>query len=815
MDSLGCGVSQIDFEKIGEAALSRARELLPEWLPGGRIVGREYVCGNLRGDPGESLKINIQTGVGADFATGETFGDLIAVYAAHEGIGQGEAAKRLAARCGLNGSNGSSHPSDSKRIDSTLRPGERPSPQIPHPQEHLDLTAPPPDAAPPDFKCHFGQATEFWTYRDADGAPLFHVARYEPKGQRKQFVPWSWSQTKPGWVLKSWPAPRPLYGLDRLTKYPSRPVLIVEGERAAEAAQRIVGQKYVVVTWSGGAASAARTQWKPVAGRKCLLWPDADSTHTYPKSHARADQTCDYLDQPGPKAMYTLADHLAGLCPEIKILDVKDMPDGFDAADAEGEGWDFEKLTLWARPRVHVYQWTSPEQELPSVVQEATHPEPIHDGPKPLAQPMVHEPELVEPERLRETPTTIVYADMEGALDPNTERFWGLWARLGIQVSKTNSPVINLDNVLKVLERHEPLRGLLWYDEFERKILTTWHSKEVREWSKFDTLELSRLLQSEIGFFKLTDDLVFKAATLHAFQNKRNELKEWLESLTHDGVPRVETFFHLYMGARLSDHHLAASKNFWVSMVARVYDPGCKVDNMVVLESGQGKFKSTALDAIGGKWFTEAHDSVTNKDFFMVLHGKLLVEISEMDAFSKAEISTIKKTITNRKDRFRPPYGAVAEDFPRQGIFAGTTNESAYLRDHTGGRRFWPVRIGAIDIECIRRDRSQLFAEAVSLYKAGHTWWEMPKTTAEEQEERLQTDSWDDDVYAFISRQTDTTLKDIWAQALSGDIAKLSRADELRLGKILHRAGWRSKPVRRFGILSKRWFPSNGNEEMN
>lgn len=772
-------MSQIDFVRIAEAALSRARELLPEWLPGGRIIGREYVCGNLRGEPGESLKVNLETGKWCDFSEGHKGGDLTSLYAAIEGVGQGEAAKRLASRLGT--ADTSSPP------DTTLRPGKRPAPQTPQSPEPLDLTPPPSDAAAPDFISHFGAPVETWAYLDAAEKILFHVARYEPRGQRKQFVPWSWSRTQSKWVLKSWPAPRPLYGLPRLAKHPSKPVLVVEGERAADAAQRIVGSHYVVVTWSGGSSSVARTDWSPIHGRKLLLWPDAD--------------------KPGIAAMDKLSNALLSDCPEIKILSTSGMPDGFDAADAEGEGWDWEKLINWAKPRVQVAGHTetyTPLLPMDTITIPAAEPEPLTG-------------ELIEPEHLRESPPTIMIGgNIEDYCDSNMGRFYPIWGEIGLQTNKAGSPVVNLDTVLLVVERYKPFENLVWYDEFELKLLTTWNSdsKEPREWSKYDTFEVCRVIQRDVGLFRVTDELVSKAVTLYAFKHKRNALKEWLESLKHDGIPRVEPFFHLHMGAERTPHHLKASLNFWVSMVARVYDPGCKVDNMIVLEGGQGKYKSTALDAIGGKWFTEAHDSVTNKDFFMVLHGKLLVEISEMDAFSKAEISTIKKTITNRKDRFRPPYGATAEDFPRQGVFAGTTNESAYLRDHTGGRRFWPVRIGTIDIESIRGDRDQLFAEAVALYKAGQTWWEMPASTAEEQEQRLQSDAWDDDVYAFISRVPDTSLKDVWEKALNGDISRLSRMDELRLGKILHRAGWRSRMVRRFGMLARRWVPG-GNEEMN
>src|SRR5262249_11330228 len=135
-----------------------------------------------------------------------------------------------------------------------------------------------------------------------------------------------------------------------------------------------------------------------------------------------------------------------------------------------------------------------------------------------------------------------------------------------------------------------------------------------------------------------------------------------------------------------------ASHNFWLSLVARAYKPGCKVDNMIVLEGGQGIGKSTALDIIGGDWYTEQHESASNpKAFAEILQGKLLVEISEMDAFNGSQINRVKQTITCQSDRYRPAYGRYAKDHLRRCIFVGTTNRDDWNKDETGARRFWPI----------------------------------------------------------------------------------------------------------------------------
>ena len=172
-----------------------------------------------------------------------------------------------------------------------------------------------------------------------------------------------------------------------------------------------------------------------------------------------------------------------------------------------------------------------------------------------------------------------------------------------------------------------------------------------------------------------------------AFRNRRNCVRDWLESLKWDQVPRIEHFFENHFGA----DPRAASANFWISLVARVCRPGCQVDNMVVLEGPQGIRKSSALRVIGGEWFTEQHESATGKGFFEVLQGKLLVEVSEMDSFSRAEVTKVKQIITCTNDRFRESYGRHAKDHPRQCIFVGTTNRDDWNTDVTGARRFWPI----------------------------------------------------------------------------------------------------------------------------
>lgn len=381
-----------------------------------------------------------------------------------------------------------------------------------------------------------------------------------------------------------------------------------------------------------------------------------------------------------------------------------------------------------------------------------------------------------------------------------------LWDDLGLALDARGTPPANLDNAVRVLEHHPDFQRRVWFDEFTGRAMTSWGG-EVREWGDAETLAATLFLQRSVGLVQIATTTVDAAVNTTAFANRRNSAQEWLRSLKWDGVERIPQLLPHGFGAVESDYTAAVGRCFLVGMVARILRPGCKVDTMPVFEGAQGLGKSAALQELAGKdWFAEAAENVTAKDFFVVLRGKALVEIAELDTFSRAEVTAVKRVLSCANDRYRAPYGRRAEDHPRTCVFSGTTNRDDWNRDETGARRFWPVDCKSIDLAWIRKNRTQLFAEAVARFDRRESWWDVPAEDARrEQDARREIDEWEVPIARYVSGKSEVQAAEVMEHGLEMPPEKWTKPSQMRVARILQCMGWRKKDVWRMGRTVKVW----------
>jgi predicted P-loop ATPase len=311
-----------------------------------------------------------------------------------------------------------------------------------------------------------------------------------------------------------------------------------------------------------------------------------------------------------------------------------------------------------------------------------------------------------------------------------------------------------------------------------------------------DASQLQEWLQ-HAGLPKIGRDTVHQAVHLRAQERAFHPIRDYLDGIKWDGTARLERWLAYYLGAEQSAYAAGIGRMFLIALVARIFEPGCKADYAMVIEGPQGARKSTACKILAGEWFSDSLPEIERgKDVVQHLRGKWLIEIAELSAMRRSETEFLKAFISRPVERYRPAYGHEEVIEPRQCIFVGTTNKETYLRDETGGRRFWPVRAGSIDIDALAHDRDQLFAEAVSRYRAGEKWW--PDQDFErdhvkpEQESRFEVDAWEQEIATFLIGRSRVTVTEVARSALNIETAKIGTAEQRRVRDVLIRLEWQA-----------------------
>lgn len=280
-------------------------------------------------------------------------------------------------------------------------------------------------------------------------------------------------------------------------------------------------------------------------------------------------------------------------------------------------------------------------------------------------------------------------------------------------------------------------------------------------------LSISTYLERHFNFGPIGEGVLHRAVLTVANENTHDPLIKYLDSLSWDGVPRLDTWLAKYMHARGPAEYLAAvGRKFILAMVTRGYEPGTKFDYVMILGGHQGIAKSTAAKILAGAWFSDAPIKPDNKDALMQMQGTWLIELGELSILKKFEVEDLKRFISATSDRVRLPYAREVMEFKRRFCFIGTTNLDEFLKDPSGNRRYWPVFCGGpegkepLDIEGLAAVRDQLFAEAVSLYLFGNEKLYLDSELVLEHAKDVQSFAEEQDPWIFDISEALKKLKD-------------------------------------------------------
>ena len=403
-----------------------------------------------------------------------------------------------------------------------------------------------------------------------------------------------------------------------------------------------------------------------------------------------------------------------------------------------------------------------------------------------------------------------------------------------------------ISNFSLIIENEPLLKDRIAYNEFSNRANVIgqlpWRAKgNLQDWTDTDDSGLREFIEKHYG---ISSNAKCADALALSFEKHRfHPIKDYLNSLEWDGEKRVDTLIIDYLGAEDSRYVRTVTRKVLVAAVARVFNPGCKFDNMLILSGKQGVGKSTIIKKLGKDWYSDSLSTVSGKDAYEQLQGVWILEMAEMMATKKADIEATKHFLSKQEDIYRVAYGRRTSRFPRQCIFIGTSNEHEFLRDKTGNRRFWPVDIyehePKLDVfKDLDNELDQIWAEAVQLFKNKEPLY---LSAEEEQEAKKQQDDHSEEsakaglIEEYLNKpitenwyqlsindrrlyiqggdfgeepkgkikRTKTCVMEIWCELFNGDPKQLTPLNSREINEILKGLkGWKQYDGRlRFGKI--------------
>lgn len=663
----------------------------------------------------------------------------------------------------------------------------------------------PADVPQPRFRHPYrGEAQEVFEYR-FEGALWGYVCRFTASDGRPELLPYTWCVDEGDerglhrWHWRTWDAPRPLYvPAGELSADRALPVVVVGDERHAAAGERLLGREFDFVTWPGGDALWAKALWSWLQGREVLLWPSASNRRerlTQREAdagiHSAQKPLLPEVRQPAVRAMLQIGELLwTEYGCKVRVCSAPDpgaKPDGWGIADIEAAG------------------------ESPAVVRSL------------IMAARVWEPRDASARAKGVLTPSIAGAGNQSVPDVDAWRAKLLLTKEGSAKPVRENIVLALDGLPALQLPGAPeVQGVIAYNELSNDVVklrpSPWGTP-AGAWDEVDDLLMGEWLVREHWLPSVPRGTLEEAVRMVAWRHRFHPVRDWLTALRWDGVERLRTWVRRACLEEdewddddpLQRYLSLVGTFFLMAMCARVLRPGVKFDYMLILEGEQGMRKSTLLRTLAGQYFADTGLALGEKDGYQQLQGVWLYEISELDAFSKADVMKIKSYVASAEDYFRASFDRRARKYPRQLVFGGTTNEDHYLTDPTGNRRFWPVRVTRlIDIDWVAANREQLFAEAMTRVQAGERMWPTPEEElqlfAPQQQQRAVENAigtavarflYDEDQQFIPGRSKGTDIEEITLVELLGRIGigieKLGpgRFHEKQAAAALRRLGWK------------------------
>ncbi|MBZ9675251.1 virulence-associated E family protein [Mesorhizobium sp. ES1-1] len=366
-----------------------------------------------------------------------------------------------------------------------------------------------------------------------------------------------------------------------------------------------------------------------------------------------------------------------------------------------------------------------------------------------------------------------------------------------VDTERSGRPKPTMPNTLLALGR---LDLSFAYDRFRyRKMVNGAILQEFQGELSDDAVAMIRAQILDTFKFDPRAENVRDAVNQLCLENAFHPVREMLDALAWDGQPRLDKWLATYLGANDTALNTAIGAIVLIAAVRRIRRPGVKFDQVLILEGPQGSGKSSALRIMAGEGLHSDQEILTQeaRAQMELMEGVWLYELGEVEGFSRAEVNKIKAFASRQEDRSRMAYGRFVESRPRQGIFIGTTNETTYLRDQTGNRRFWPVQTGKIDLEALTRDRDQILGEAAVREARGESIGlpeQLWAAAAAEQAERLEEDPWLEILAKVKGKSTGEVVRvetsHLLRVVLGMDTERLNPFHSKRIAILMRRLGW-------------------------